>query len=573
MGIVGIENMTPQMLRDEVNRGGKFVSFQYCISIIILTFKRSSDIYFIPAGQSAVLRGLPFVALSLLLGWWGIPWGPIYTIWSLVVDLKGGQDVTAEVLPALLGESPIDPAQIPPINSTTPQPQRRQFSFGAWLLVGLTGIFVLMGFTEAQVLPFLFWTGALLLILPPLKPWWIEKFSFLHKRVYRILIWIGLMLTGFFNLTLATAVSALVLCDQPQQDVCPAEATLLQNQPKLYLSGQQQSLKDGTEFTVNFKPTSQPGAAPPAQTAKAKVLKDKFLLELTPKTLPAGTYELSLTSPTKVKLPPVKPFTIWAATIDRLVLCTQPQQDVCAAETPTLTRGSTSLYLSGEHRYLQDGTELSIDLNYSSEPKKSTKVALPPVKAKVKDKTLLLALEPKELAVGTYQLSFGAKTGIQVKGDKTFTVWDTEPEAKARSANGLPTTQLTVTRLAMCDRSNLPMPELKPGEEEQLETEAKIIKNDPNFCKTDRTQLPSQATAIGFRLDFTSAVEPARIKIVWKGGGEEITKPHIMKLSGRSKGLNYTLSSPDGFPKGEYELFLSLEAQNARPIYRKFTVI
>jgi hypothetical protein len=288
--------------------------------------------------------------------------------------------------------------------------------------------------------------------------------------------------------------------------------------------------------------------------------------------LPAGTYELSLTSPTKVKLPPAKSFTIWAASIDRLILCTQPQQDSCPAETSALVKGVTSLYLSGEHRYLPDGAELSIDLNYSPEPKKSTKVALPPVKAKVKDKTLLLALEPQGLAVGTYQLSFGAKAGIQVKGDKTFTVWDTEPETKARSGKGLPSTQLVVTRLAMCDRSNLPLPELKPEEEEKLETEARVIKDDPNFCKTDRTQFPSQSTAIGFRLDLASAVEPARIKIVWKGGGEEVTKPHIMKLSGRSRGLNYTLSSPDGFPKGEYELFLSLEAQNARPMYRKFTV-
>jgi len=32
------------------------------------------------------LQSLPFTLLSLLLGWWGNPWGPIYTIQSLWVN-------------------------------------------------------------------------------------------------------------------------------------------------------------------------------------------------------------------------------------------------------------------------------------------------------------------------------------------------------------------------------------------------------------------------------------------------------------------------------------------------------
>ena len=47
------------------------------------------------------LQGLPFTLLSLLLGWWGIPWGPIYTIQSLWVNLKGGRDVTQEIMPSM----------------------------------------------------------------------------------------------------------------------------------------------------------------------------------------------------------------------------------------------------------------------------------------------------------------------------------------------------------------------------------------------------------------------------------------------------------------------------------------
>jgi hypothetical protein len=41
---------------------------------------------------------MPWTLLTIVLGWWGIPWGPVYSIQSLVVNLKGGKDVTAEVM-------------------------------------------------------------------------------------------------------------------------------------------------------------------------------------------------------------------------------------------------------------------------------------------------------------------------------------------------------------------------------------------------------------------------------------------------------------------------------------------
>jgi len=44
---------------------------------------------------------LGFTLLSLVLGWWGIPWGPIYTVQSLWVNAQGGRDVTREVAAAL----------------------------------------------------------------------------------------------------------------------------------------------------------------------------------------------------------------------------------------------------------------------------------------------------------------------------------------------------------------------------------------------------------------------------------------------------------------------------------------
>ncbi|HJQ13777.1 MAG TPA: hypothetical protein VJ830_03435 [Anaerolineales bacterium] len=100
--IVGLEEIKSDgELQQELGQGGKFVMYQYCISILILTFKRSSSVYFIRHEENAVLKGLPFTLLSLLLGWWGIPWGPIYTIQSLWVNLRGGRDVTQEIMPSM----------------------------------------------------------------------------------------------------------------------------------------------------------------------------------------------------------------------------------------------------------------------------------------------------------------------------------------------------------------------------------------------------------------------------------------------------------------------------------------
>lgn len=112
MQINGIEGMSPAQLQRELERGGKFVIFQYCISIVVLTFRRPSTIYFVRGHESAAGKGLPFTLLSLVLGWWGIPWGPIYTIGSLVTNLSGGKDVTAEVVAALSPPAPA-PARVP----------------------------------------------------------------------------------------------------------------------------------------------------------------------------------------------------------------------------------------------------------------------------------------------------------------------------------------------------------------------------------------------------------------------------------------------------------------------------
>ncbi|MCC6332518.1 MAG: hypothetical protein IT380_00860 [Myxococcales bacterium] len=101
MDIKGIDGMSVGEVQDQIRQGGKFVIYSYCISILVMTFKRSSDIHFLRSGDSAVLAGLPYTLLSLFLGWWGIPWGFIYTPMALVQNLGGGKDVTVEVMQSL----------------------------------------------------------------------------------------------------------------------------------------------------------------------------------------------------------------------------------------------------------------------------------------------------------------------------------------------------------------------------------------------------------------------------------------------------------------------------------------
>ena len=101
MSIEGLEGMTPEQLKDELARGGRFVVFLYCISVLILTFKRSSDVQFVRPRESTFGKSFGYTLLSLLLGWWGFPWGPIYTLQAVFTNLGGGKNVTSEVVSSM----------------------------------------------------------------------------------------------------------------------------------------------------------------------------------------------------------------------------------------------------------------------------------------------------------------------------------------------------------------------------------------------------------------------------------------------------------------------------------------
>jgi hypothetical protein len=94
--IDGIDDYSPEELVAELHRGGRFVFFEYCISLLCITLRRPSRVLFVPAGELVWLHGLPYTMATFFLGWWGLPWGAIYTPMCLATNLAGGCDVTHE---------------------------------------------------------------------------------------------------------------------------------------------------------------------------------------------------------------------------------------------------------------------------------------------------------------------------------------------------------------------------------------------------------------------------------------------------------------------------------------------
>ncbi|MEM9328605.1 MAG: hypothetical protein AAGA85_23260 [Bacteroidota bacterium] len=90
--------MTQEELAKEVLNGGRFVIFYYTISILVMTFRRTSKVKFLKHNENAFKKGWLYTAITFLFGWWGFPWGLIYTPQSLYINLKGGKDITEEVL-------------------------------------------------------------------------------------------------------------------------------------------------------------------------------------------------------------------------------------------------------------------------------------------------------------------------------------------------------------------------------------------------------------------------------------------------------------------------------------------
>lgn len=63
--------------------------FQVAVSFLIVTFRFPTRIYIVGNHATGMVAALCTV-ISLVLGWRGIPWGPIYTLQVVARNLRGG---------------------------------------------------------------------------------------------------------------------------------------------------------------------------------------------------------------------------------------------------------------------------------------------------------------------------------------------------------------------------------------------------------------------------------------------------------------------------------------------------
>ncbi len=132
-----IQSMSIAELHAEIDRGGRFVVFEYRISFCVATFGGWSRVYFLREGESTASASRLYNILSLLFGWWAWPVGILHTLAAISLNLGGGKDVTVDVMEKLgipLGPAPAlqthHPYRLPAPNDTpTPaaEPQRDEW--------------------------------------------------------------------------------------------------------------------------------------------------------------------------------------------------------------------------------------------------------------------------------------------------------------------------------------------------------------------------------------------------------------------------------------------------------------
>ncbi|MGB0431121.1 MAG: hypothetical protein ACPGLV_11655 [Bacteroidia bacterium] len=84
-------------LENAIANGAQFKIYEFVISFG-LAIHRVSKAHIVPSEQKAYVAGLPYLFLSLILGWWSLPKGPYYVYLTIKTILNGGIDITEDVL-------------------------------------------------------------------------------------------------------------------------------------------------------------------------------------------------------------------------------------------------------------------------------------------------------------------------------------------------------------------------------------------------------------------------------------------------------------------------------------------
>jgi hypothetical protein len=99
--LAGSGPLSPDEVRVRVAAGARLVRFEFCFSLLLFTLRRQSPVYLTESWLERYLRGLGYSVLALVLGPWAVPWGPIWTVRAVWMNLTGGIDETESVLATL----------------------------------------------------------------------------------------------------------------------------------------------------------------------------------------------------------------------------------------------------------------------------------------------------------------------------------------------------------------------------------------------------------------------------------------------------------------------------------------
>jgi hypothetical protein len=83
VGIIGTDGLSDDELYEEVLKGGRFIAYNYCFSVLVLTYSSStSKVYFVRAGESRLVRGLNWSPRQFAFGPLGISVGANLYVFS-----------------------------------------------------------------------------------------------------------------------------------------------------------------------------------------------------------------------------------------------------------------------------------------------------------------------------------------------------------------------------------------------------------------------------------------------------------------------------------------------------------
>jgi|GEM_PF-2265989 len=80
-----------------IDKSTELVQYFACVSLLVLTIKVPSRFY-IKRSLSSNIAMLIYTLSTVLLGWWGLPKGPIYTVFVIFKNITGGNKVIVSKL-------------------------------------------------------------------------------------------------------------------------------------------------------------------------------------------------------------------------------------------------------------------------------------------------------------------------------------------------------------------------------------------------------------------------------------------------------------------------------------------